>query len=402
MPLYCVLIPFLVAFAATMWVYPGILKIAKLKNIVDNPNARKLQQIPIPILGGTAVFFGLTVGLFCAQLLVDCRVLFPVFCGMTVILFIGMMDDIITLSARLRFVIEIAVVLLLIFTTGYSLNSLHGLWGIGVIPQWAAVILTIVAAVGIINAINMIDGVDGLSSGFGIMASVLFGVLFYVAGDVRMLVLSAVSVGVLIPFFFHNVFGKRSKMFIGDSGTLVMGLIMAVFVVAILRADSPFETLGEKWGLIPFTIAVLSVPVFDTLRVMSTRIFRGRSPFDPDKTHLHHLFVEMGFSHIGTTIAVLIIDLCAVLCWWIAAYLGASIEVQFYVAIIWGVLATFGFYGFMRFQQAHNTRFLHFVRCVAVTSHLERGGFFLWLQNSMDTVMAPEKKKVKSSKSKKK
>ena len=109
-----------------------------------------------------------------------------------------------------------------------------------------------------------------------------------------MTILAVVSVGALIPFFLHNVFGKSSKMFIGDGGTLVMGTVMSVFVIAILQSGSRVAAFVDpNVGLVPFTLAVLSVPVFDTLRVMSTRMLKGSSPFRPDKTHLHHMFIDM-------------------------------------------------------------------------------------------------------------
>ena len=126
------------------------------------------------------------------------------------------------------------------------------------------------------------------------MACLIVGTLFFLAGEAPMTILAAVSVGALIPFFLHNVFGKTSKMFIGDGGTLVMGVVMSVFVIAILQNGSRVAAyVNPNVGLVPFTLAVLSVPVFDTLRVMSTRILKGTSPFRPDKTHLHHMFIDL-------------------------------------------------------------------------------------------------------------
>ena len=158
--------------------------------------------------------------------------------AMMAMLYTGTMDDILNLSPSLRFLIEIVVVLLLVFVGGYCINDFRGLWGIGPISSWYAVPLTVFATVGIINAINLMDGVNGLSSGYCIMACTIFGILFHLAGEEVMTILAVVSVGALIPFFLHNVFGKSSKMFIGDGGTLVMGTVMSVFVIAILQSGS--------------------------------------------------------------------------------------------------------------------------------------------------------------------
>ena len=299
---YTIIIPFFIALLLVGWIHPRLVKIALLKNIVDNPDARKLQRTPVPVLGGVAVFFGVVIAIGCMSSVVDCSGLPVVIMAMMAMLYTGTMDDILSLSPGLRFVIEIVVVLLLIFVGGYCIDDFHGLWNIGRFSYWYAVPLTVVAAVGIINAINLVDGVNGLSSGYCIMACLIFGTLFFLSGEESMTILAVVSVGALIPFFLHNVFGKTSKMFIGDGGTLVMGVVMSVFVIEILQNGSRAAAyVDPNVGLVPFTLAVLSVPVFDTLRVMSTRILKGTSPFRPDKTHLHHMFIDLGCSHVATT-----------------------------------------------------------------------------------------------------
>ncbi|MEG1916130.1 MAG: MraY family glycosyltransferase [Muribaculaceae bacterium] len=385
MSVFYIIISLLCTIVAVAWIYPKILLVAIKKNVVDSPCDRKLQHKPIPVMGGVTVVFGILVGLGCSCLFINLSELLPIVIAILIMLYIGMIDDCIGLSPTIRFVVEIVVVLLLIYTYGYSLSDFHGLWGHNIISAYVAVPLTIFACVGIINAINLIDGINGYSSGYCIMACSIFGVFFYFAGDNIMVILATVSVGALLPFFFHNVFGIKSKMFIGDGGTLVMGFIMSVFVVYALRADSSCEIFINKGaGLISFTLAVMCVPIFDTIRVMSTRIIRGKSPFHPDKTHLHHLFIDMGFSHIGTTIFILTLNCFVILCWWIAYRCGVSIDGQFYIVIGFSVLITFVFYKFMRIQQSHNTWFYRTMRSLGRVSHFEQHGIFLWLQKMMD------------------
>ena len=176
-----------------------------------------------------------------------------------------------------RFSDGVCGALLLIFIGGYVWNVLHGLWCLDQIPQGVSIPFTLFAAVGIINAINLIDRVDGLSSGYCILTNLLFGMMFWYVEDRTMGMLAVVAAGSLIPFFFHNVFRKSSKMFIGDGGTLVMGIVMSVFMIRILRHGSMSEVYdAANIGLIPFTLAVLPVPVFDTLRVMTTRILKRK------------------------------------------------------------------------------------------------------------------------------
>ena len=384
---YTIIIPFFTALLLVGWIHPRLVKIALLKNIVDNPDARKLQRTPVPVLGGVAVFFGVVIAIGCMSSVVDCSGLPVVIMAMMAMLYTGTMDDILSLSPGLRFVIEIVVVLLLIFVGGYCIDDFHGLWNIGRFSYWCAVPLTVVAAVGIINAINLVDGVNGLSSGYCIMACLIFGTLFFLAGEAPMTILAAVSVGALIPFFLHNVFGKTSKMFIGDGGTLVMGVVMSVFVIAILQNGSRVAAyVNPNVGLVPFTLAVLSVPVFDTLRVMSTRILKGTSPFRPDKTHLHHMFIDLGCSHVATTLAILGVNMFVVLCWWALEASGFSIAVQLYAVIAVSLLVTSGLYHFMQWHICRDTRLMRAMRRLGYKTHISRTGIFFWLQQVMDKV----------------
>lgn len=380
-----VLAAFVASSLVVLLIHAQVVKFALRYKVVDAPNSRKLQRKPVPVLGGVAVFFGLLVGLCVATPFVDIKPLLPMFVAMSVMLCVGVADDVAGLSPLLRFVIEIAVTVMLVFMTGISLNDFQGLWGIGTVPMWVSVPLTIVAVVGIINAINLVDGVDGLSSGYCIMACVAFGIMFFNAGSVTMLLICAISVGALLPFFFHNVFGKTSKMFIGDGGSLMMGMVMSTCVVATISSGEACEKCAEcGMGLVPFTLAVMCVPVFDTVRVMFMRIIRHTSPFHPDKTHLHHLFIELGFSHVGTTVCELSLNTLVILSWWISYELGASVDVQFYVVMAVGLLLTMGLYKFMRVQIVRNSAIFKFVQKIGARTKMEEHKSWVALQKVAD------------------
>lgn len=376
----------LVALFATWLIFKKILRIAILKNIVDNPNHRKIQRAPVPVLGGIAVFFGIVVSITLTAVFYDATSLFAILGVMVVMLYIGVMDDILSLSPSIRFLIESVVVLVLIFSNDYSINNFHGLWGVGEISMWISVPLTIVACVGILNAINMIDGVNGLLSGYCIVSCSLFAAAFIWADDRDAASLALISIGALVPFFFHNVFGKKSKMFIGDGGTLLMGTIISTFVIGVLNSNSPLaEKVAPTFGLIPFTLAVLSIPVFDTLRVIFSRLFRGDSPFQPDKTHMHHLLFDLGFSHIGITLFEILSNLMVVLLWWLSYKLGASIEVQLYVVVTLALMVTVGFYELVRFSEKRDTKLY---RILVRIGHLTRevdAKYFEKLKRLLDT-----------------
>ena len=381
-----ILIASIVALAATLWIHPYMVKIAHIKNIVDNPDARKLQKRPIPVLGGAAVFFGMMAGIGITNIYADCSSLFIIVTAMMTLLYIGIIDDILDLSARLRFVIEILVVVMLMLCSGRSIDSLHGLGGYYLMPMWVAFPFTIFATVGIINAINLIDGVDGLSSGFSIMASLAFGIYFYIIGYHSMVVLAAAAIGSMIPFFLHNVLGKRSKMFIGDGGTLAMGVVLATFVVFTLTGtDMDRTVLDPSFGLVPFSLSVMAIPVFDTMRVMSARILQGTSPFHPDKTHLHHLFIELGFSHVGTSLSILTLNFIIIAAQIGTWLLGGDIAVQLYVVVGLSLLFTVGlYYGMKRASERNPIK-----RALKYVGRLSQSKFrygFVTLQRIIDKI----------------
>ena len=217
------------------------------------------------------------------------------------------------------------------------------------------------------------------------MSSVLFAIFFHITGNQVMTTLALSAAGAIIPFFLHNVFGQSTKMFIGDGGTLVIGTMMAMFVMNILGTNSGCSILAAKGvGLIPFTLAVLSIPVFDTLRVMSTRILNKKSPFHPDKTHLHHMFIDLGFSHIGTTISILSLNFLIVAAWFISYKLGASIETQLYIVVAISLLTTFVLYWFAKRQIKHNTKALKVFNSIAKMLHIEKKGIWYIVQRIID------------------
>lgn len=380
-----VLVALLVALITVILVHPSVIGFAIKRKVVDNPDARKLQRRPVPVLGGVAVFFGLAVGLGVAGLFMNVIPLLPMFVGMSIMLGVGVADDVAGLSPRFRFLVEILVTLMLMFWTNISLNDFQGLWGVNEVSLWVSIPLTVVAVVGIINAINLVDGVDGLSSGYCIMASVAFGVLFFYADDYSMLLLCMLSAGSLLPFFFHNVFGKNTKMFIGDGGSLMMGVVMSAYVVvAITSGGSCEKFVAYGVGLVPFTLAVMCVPVFDTVRVMVMRIIRRTSPFHPDKTHLHHLFIELGFSHFGTTVSELLLNIVVIMAWFATYKMGASVDIQFYVVMGMGLLLTAGFYKFMKVNQKHDTAIYKAMKRLGEMTHFEKHEGWSKLQKIVD------------------
>lgn len=387
------LIAAIASVIAVHWVFLRILKIAKVKGIVDNPNARKLQKSPVPVLGGIAVFFGLIAGLlayyFCEyniDNLINSRQV-PILLGASVMLYVGSLDDILGLSPRSRLIIETLVMLGIIYGSGLCVDSLHGLWGIYQFSWWIAIPLTVFAGVGLINAYNMVDGVNGLSSGLCILCSTLLAIICWLRCDFSNCAIAICFAGSLVPFLLHNVFGKRSKMFIGDGGTMVMGFLVTWFVIRVLSSDNA-ETLmrlakgTHEMGLVAMMTAIASVPVFDTLRVMAGRISHGRSPFRADRTHLHHVFIDMGISHSITALSEIVINLIIVAIWFISYRLGLALETQLYIVVSAALFLVWGMYFFLsRYVSTHpNVTGFSWVK----RTHLGHRQWWISFQNWLD------------------
>ena len=361
-----VLLAAIASFCSVRWIYYYILIVAKDKNLVDNPGSRKLQKLPIPNVGGIVVFFGIVCGLLIGSAV--CGIfgveksasMLPVFAAMVMMLYVGALDDAIGLPPWLRILIEVIAILSLIFSSGNCIDTFHGLWGIDSFSWWFAVPLTIIAGVGIINSVNMIDGINGLSSSLCMAVSILYGSYFMRSGDVQNAVLAFCAATSLFPFLIHNVFGSHSRMFIGDGGTMVMGLLMTWFTIRLLSDDVPMSSYYDVDVINPiaYAIAVLCVPIFDVIRVFTMRIMRGCSPFKPDRTHIHHVFLDINASHIIITINILVIMLTVVLIWFISTILGASSELQLYIAVGSSMFFVWGNYFFVSYGIKHHLKFI--------------------------------------------
>ena len=388
----------LVALLTSAIVFPLALSFAKAHDIVDNPNARKLQRVPIPVFGGVVVYSGILIGGLVLMLLMPNTTLMWGLLAMTVMMLIGTWDDIRGLSVSIRFMIEFLLVSGFILITGVYIDDMHGLWGIHELTPWVGIPLSMVAGVGIINAVNLIDGVDGYSSGYGMMACTCFAIAFWSSWSPVMVCMALVNIGALLPFFMHNVFGVKSKMFIGDGGSLMLGMMMVVMSFYSMSSIGSLDGMELNNICIPaFVLAVCCIPVFDTLRVMTMRILRGKSPFSPDKTHLHHLFIDMGFSHLGAAIFILFINTMVVVVWLMTWLSGWPIDAQFYMVFVLGVLVTFGFYKFMKVQQngghideegyPEGTALWHAMCKVGNWTHREKKRSWAIMRNLMDGPM---------------
>lgn len=384
----------ILSLSATTVVYPLVLRYALRHQVVDNPDARKIHRQPIPVMGGVAVYAGILAGCLAMYFLISKASIHWSLMAMTTMLVLGVWDDMKNLPAILRLLIQFGIVGAYMLLTGHYIHDFYGLFGIHEISLWVGIPLSLVGGVGTINAINMIDGIDGYSSGYGIMACTCFAVLFIIVGPSVWASLAVIVTSALIPFFFHNVFGVKSKMFIGDGGTMMLGFLMAILAIGAMSMRRGPELEAKGIGVMAMTLAILCIPIFDTLRVMTARMLRGRLPFKPDKTHLHHLFIDMGFSHLRASTYILSMNLIVIIVWLLLWQCGASINTQTCVVILMGLTVTVGFYKLMRWQQhsgpigddglPQGTPLWHAFCRIGMKSRKEKGKIWLTLRRIVD------------------
>lgn len=331
------IIAFLLSMVILVMVHPLLVRFALDKDIVDKPNARRLNRIPIPVLGGVGIFASSALACVAYGAVTGAYPSLMIFVGLFVILCMGVLDDIRDLKPRTKFITQIAVVLFLVFFDGLQIDNLHGVFGIYELPEYISLPLTILSCVGLVNAMNLIDGIDGLSSGFCIAAGALFYLFATVQGNAVNSCMAVSVIGALIPFFFFNVFGKKNKMFIGDSGSHFLGMLFAVMIMKTICDYTPGETEINS-GIMAFSLAVMAHPVMDTLRVMTMRMVKGVSPFKADKSHLHHVIVASGLSHLRTTLLIVSLNLMVVAAWYTTFVSGASPTVQFLSTLLAAVV----------------------------------------------------------------
>jgi UDP-GlcNAc:undecaprenyl-phosphate GlcNAc-1-phosphate transferase len=287
------ILAFVTAFVVAMIVMPPLIKLIHRFKLFDVPDIRKEHQTPIPTMGGIATCAGMIIG--CALWFRFTRDNFIIsfFFSVAVLFAIGVMDDLKNLSARYKLGIQLAVALLIAFS-GVRITGFNGLFGIYELPISAQYSFTILAIAGITNAFNLIDGIDGLAGGLGFMSLVIIGLFLTLSGDVNNAIIAFALGGGLLGFLYYNF--NPARIFMGDTGSLVLGFVISVLCVRLIQLNT-----GNGAGIIPhvpvFTLSIVAIPVFDTLRVFALRIWNGKSPFSPDKNHIHHLLTNNGWSH---------------------------------------------------------------------------------------------------------
>jgi UDP-N-acetylmuramyl pentapeptide phosphotransferase/UDP-N-acetylglucosamine-1-phosphate transferase len=228
-----------------------------------------------------------------------------VIAAVTIMFFVGLKDDILKISPRKKLAAQVISSLIIIVLANIRFTNLHGFVGVYDIPYIVSVLLTLFVMIVVINAFNLIDGIDGLAAGVAILTSLSFGIFFFIEGRIEFCIMAVALIGTLVSFFRFNVFSKKNKIFMGDTGSLIIGTVMSVMLINFNQMNIGLISSTALNNAPAVSMAILIIPLIDTLRVFSIRLVNGQSPFHADRKHLHHRLLDLGFNHIQSTIILL-------------------------------------------------------------------------------------------------
>lgn len=317
--IFASLLSFLVAFVSI----PLVIKFSDLKQIFDHPGIRKVHFVPIPSLGGIGIYVAIS---FSVLTMVDFSTnpAIQYFSAASLIIFfLGMKDDIMRLSPMKKFSGQLLAAFILTYQGHYELHSFSGFLGIHELHPLIATVFTYLTILLIINAFNLIDGVDGLAGMLGLIATLFFGVVFAIENDYAHAILAFSSAAGILAFLIYNF--SPARIFLGDTGSLLVGLINSVLVIRFINIEAQPDTVLNFSAAPAIGVAVLFIPILDTIRVSIIRVFSGRSPFEPDVNHIHHILLKRGISHMQVTAILSVASIMLLIFSLVAQPLGINV-----------------------------------------------------------------------------
>ena len=322
----------MLAFIITYYSIPIIIKIAKYKKLFDEPDERKVHKVVIPTLGGLGIFAGfiLAILLGVSKGVADTELRYYAAAAI-VLFFVGIKDDILVLSAYKKFIGQLIAAVIIIKLGDIHINNMYGFLGINAIPPVASIFLTFFTVLVIINSFNLIDGIDGLAGSLGLLTTLVFGVYFFYANAPLYSTIAFSMSGSLLGFLLYNF--SPAKIFMGDTGSLLIGLVNAILVIKFINiAGNPINPMHIS-AAPAMGFAILIIPLFDTLRVFSVRILDKRSPFSPDRMHIHHFLLDLGLSHRVITIGCVAVNILFIVVAFFLLKTGTTIVITILLAI---------------------------------------------------------------------
>lgn len=309
---YQCILSFLIACFLSIVSIPIVINLSNLLNLTAKPGFRSSHDTDTPTLGGISIFAATLIAFFLwphSEEIQDSNLTSLSLVGMIILFFLGLKDDILALDSAKKLLIQICASLTLVVMGNFKVDYLYGIFGWYYISDWISVPLTIFIFIALINSINLIDGIDGLAGGISLIISMSFGIWFLVSEHFTFACMAFSLSGALLGFLRFN-FSKTSKIFMGDTGSLVTGFLLSFFTVEFLRLNVSYLNSANAIPNAPIVVMVmLIVPIFDTLRVFIVRLLKGGSPFIADRNHMHHLLIDNGLNHFWASFSLWMITI---------------------------------------------------------------------------------------------
>lgn len=340
----------LTAFALTYLVIPSIIFVAHFKHLFDEPGERRSHTENTPSLGGIGIFVGVVFSVTLWTPVTAFGDLQYILCAFVIIFLIGAKDDIIPMPPYKKIIGQILAAGIVVFKSGIFISSFYGVFGVQELSPLISFPFSVFTILVIINSFNLIDGINGLSGSIGLLTTLLFGSWFLLIDELALAILAFATAGALIAFLRYNI--TPAKIFMGDTGSLLLGMVCSILVIQFIEISKTLP-LGHpyKFSSVPaLAVGILILPLFDTLRVFVVRVFRGRSPLQPDRNHIHHLLIDFGFSHMQATSLLLLINIGFIILVHRLQYLG-TVPLLLLVLLL-AFLLSGGFYLLVRRHKA--------------------------------------------------
>ncbi|MGB0525897.1 MAG: glycosyltransferase family 4 protein [Flammeovirgaceae bacterium] len=329
---------FLISFLITFSVIPLIISISKKKKLLDIPGGRKIHKGHIPSLGGIAIFIGFITSMFMWSSLEQIIELRFIYVGILMVVFTGIRDDLLPLSALYKLIWQIVAAYTVVHFANIRLTSMHGIFGVYEINDLFGYLLSIFTIIVITNSFNLIDGINGLAGSIAVIVMSTFGIWFYLSNDYSFVLIIVGLVGSVLAFLKFNY--TPAHIFMGDTGSLLIGFVTSIIAIRFIEMN---DTLPDAHYLkftsgVAMGASILVYPLFDTLRIFTLRILQKRSPFSPDKNHIHHLILRLSNSHTQATLILCGFNLIAIF----AAYALKAYGNLIGIATLFGICLAFG------------------------------------------------------------
>ena len=306
--MYDIVLAFISSLVLTYFAIPSIISVAQKKELVDVPNERRSHQVNTPSLGGIGIFAGVIFSVILWTPFKYFGDLQYILSSFVIIFLIGAKDDLDPVSPKVKFAGQAFAAIILIFFTKVVISDFWGVFGIHKINYWVGVVFSFLTILTIINAFNLIDGINALSASVGVLMSITFGTWFFLTDNLALAIVAFSLAGSVIAFLRYNV--TPAKIFMGDTGSLLIGMVAAILAIQFIESHHALDQHQLKFNSAPaVAIGILIIPIFDTLRVFVMRMLKGKSPFNPDRTHIHHLLLNCGLSHMQATFILIVVNL---------------------------------------------------------------------------------------------